>query len=228
MRKTLVLIGCLVIGPLTAAAEQQRSPAEWLDRFSASWDETTWGPSQRRGYMRPLDDKGWQARMLALRGIALHGKDAVGPLVRALEEGDVPRRILAAQLLGYLAPDAPREALTKTLRDDDDSAVRLYAVDALGMQGGTDLTETLAPRQRDERNRDVQKHLAYALDRKTQGMDATLRRSLVEWDTALMNSAKVGSPAPDFELVAATGKTYRLSDFRGKQAVVLVFIYGDT
>jgi peroxiredoxin Q/BCP len=34
---------------------------------------------------------------------------------------------------------------------------------------------------------------------------------------------KVGDQAPDFSLQASDGKTYRLSDFRGKQAVVLAW-----
>ena len=34
---------------------------------------------------------------------------------------------------------------------------------------------------------------------------------------------KVGDPAPDFNLQAADGKTYKLSDFKGKQAVVLAW-----
>jgi cytochrome oxidase Cu insertion factor (SCO1/SenC/PrrC family) len=32
---------------------------------------------------------------------------------------------------------------------------------------------------------------------------------------------KVGQPAPDFTLRATDGKTYKLSDFRGKKNVVL-------
>lgn len=32
---------------------------------------------------------------------------------------------------------------------------------------------------------------------------------------------KVGDPAPDFSLRATDGKTYKLSDFRGKKNVVL-------
>ncbi len=32
---------------------------------------------------------------------------------------------------------------------------------------------------------------------------------------------KVGEAAPDFELVGSDGKTYKLSDFKGKQAVVV-------
>src|SRR6186713_1646152 len=34
---------------------------------------------------------------------------------------------------------------------------------------------------------------------------------------------KVGDPAPDFSLPATDGKTYQLSDFKGKQAVVVAW-----
>jgi thioredoxin-dependent peroxiredoxin len=34
---------------------------------------------------------------------------------------------------------------------------------------------------------------------------------------------KVGDPAPDFTLQASNGKTYRVSDFRDKQAIVLAW-----
>jgi peroxiredoxin Q/BCP len=34
---------------------------------------------------------------------------------------------------------------------------------------------------------------------------------------------KVGDPAPDFSLEASDGKTYKLSDFKGKQAVVVAW-----
>jgi thioredoxin-dependent peroxiredoxin len=37
------------------------------------------------------------------------------------------------------------------------------------------------------------------------------------------NSIKAGTPAPDFALPDRAGKTVRLSDFRGKKAVVLYF-----
>ena len=34
---------------------------------------------------------------------------------------------------------------------------------------------------------------------------------------------KIGDAAPDFSLQASNGKTYKLSDFRGKQAIVLAW-----
>ena len=34
---------------------------------------------------------------------------------------------------------------------------------------------------------------------------------------------KVGGAAPDFEMTGSDGKTYKLSDFKGKQAVVIAW-----
>ena len=42
-----------------------------------------------------------------------------------------------------------------------------------------------------------------------------------------MSAVKVGDPAPDFSLQAHDGSTVRLEDFRGKQAVVLIFYPAD-
>ncbi len=40
---------------------------------------------------------------------------------------------------------------------------------------------------------------------------------------AAAESLKVGDDAPDFELVGSDGKTYKLSDFKGKKAVVVAW-----
>ncbi len=43
-----------------------------------------------------------------------------------------------------------------------------------------------------------------------------------------MTRLSPGFPAPDFELEDVHGRTVRLSDFRGRQPVVLVFLRGFT
>ena len=40
---------------------------------------------------------------------------------------------------------------------------------------------------------------------------------------AMAADLKVGDPAPDFTLQATDGKTYKLSDFKGKQSIVLAW-----
>lgn len=40
---------------------------------------------------------------------------------------------------------------------------------------------------------------------------------------ATAQALDVGEPAPDFKLAASDGKTYRLSDFKGKQAFVMAW-----
>jgi len=40
---------------------------------------------------------------------------------------------------------------------------------------------------------------------------------------ALAGAPKLGEQAPDFELEGSDGRTYKLSDFRGKQAVVIAW-----
>jgi peroxiredoxin Q/BCP len=41
--------------------------------------------------------------------------------------------------------------------------------------------------------------------------------------TAVAEELKVGDKAPDFQLAASDGKTYKLSDFAGKRAVVIAW-----
>lgn len=46
---------------------------------------------------------------------------------------------------------------------------------------------------------------------------------LVAQETGRREALKVGETAPDWEMLGSDGKTYRLSDYRGKQAVVVAW-----
>ena len=115
-----------------------------------------------------------------------------------------------------------------TLKNDSETAARLYAADALGMRGGENFKNLFEEQAKREKNRDVRKHLGYALERAGAALQPQVIQALKEWDPSTINSAQIGKPAPDFELKALNGETVKLSQFRGKSPVVLVFIYGDT
>lgn len=200
--------------------------------FAQKWQDDQWIPREARRFpqhIRDQADKGWQLRMLALHEVVSAGEDAVPFLLERLESGEAHERILAAQALGFLARHAPAEPLLKALQDDTNTAVQLYAVDALGMRGDGQLAERFANVADEIRNRDVRKHISYAEQRKGVAIDEAIVQKLAAWKPDNLNSARLGKPAPDFELATVGGKQkIKLSDYRGKKSVVLVFIYGDT
>ena len=221
------MLGCTAIA---WTAEPPPSARDHLKHFSQHWREDDWqqkGRSSPGGYMRPLEDDGWQARMRALQGCVRHDGASIAILLDRLRSGDAPERILAAQTLGYLGPDVPAAPLVAALKSDTDPAVRLYLVDTLGMLGkGAEVDWDAF--LKDESNRDVKRHVGYVRERNERTLDTSVVRELTQWDSSRINTATVGRRAPDFTLSSVQGETVRLSDFRGKKAVVLVFIYGDT
>lgn len=215
-------------GPTCAA--QPASLDDALAAFSEHWREADWVPKtgRRTKFMRPLNDPGWKARMLALHAIVKAGADAVKPMRQMLRSGSGPERALAAQALGYLPAKAAREELIEAAIGDERDVVRLYAIDSLGMLGENGVSvdwESIGKRQK---NRDVKRHLAYAEQRAGKPVEPAIVETLANWDATKMDTARVGQPAPDFELSSVDGQKVRLSDYRGRQAIVLVFIYGDT
>ncbi|RUL87976.1 redoxin domain-containing protein [Tautonia sociabilis] len=201
--------------------EAARSAEEWIARFRAGWEAT-------QEHMRPLDDRGWKTRMRVLQGLVRLGPGAVPVLVAALDDNDPEVRVLAAQALAYLADPRADAGLERTLAGDEAPAARLYAADALGAIGGLEPSPLLERVESEDANRDVRAHVRFALERDGKPLDEAIRDRLRSFDLERMDSARVGEAAPDFTLTDALGNTYRLSDFRGERAVVLVFIYGDT
>jgi HEAT repeat protein len=167
-------------------------------------------------------DPGWQVRMQALVALARGGPVNVPVLVEALKKGSPSTREFAAQALAFFADPRARQPLEAAL-DDPDIDVRFHACAALSMFG------RLAPTERYLQFRDsdhwaVRRCMAYALARDDKPDAAALLQALAKYDLAAVGSARLAGLAPNFTLGDLQGNRHRLSDFRGKKGVLLIFL----
>jgi hypothetical protein len=188
-----------------------------------------------KGYMRPSNDAGWKLRFESLRALSLQGDSATAAILEALTAESIQTRILAAQALSQSSDLAAREGLIRALESDSDSAVRLYAADALGRrrfdESGVEIATIVAALRKaaaDDKNGDVRSHAEFALEALDPDASLVLERELALVADTGIDVARLGELARDFTLEDATGRPTRLGDFRGKRSVLLIFIYGDT
>lgn len=216
----------LLLAALLAAQATAGEPSQQTSDVLADF-QRAWKPLTGREYMRPLDDAGWKARLVALQKLAHAGEKAVPVLTDALKKGDDESRVFAAQALALLPDTHAKAALAQALKDKQPAA-RLYALDALSMFGKLPDKEPYQTLRQKDANRDVRSHATFAIERDDKPQPEAIRQTLRDYDLKKMATAKLGEKAPDFKLTTATAKEVRLSDFRGKKPVVLVFVYGDT
>jgi HEAT repeat protein len=168
-------------------------------------------------------DPGWKVRVESLVRLIKAGPPAIPVLVDALKNGSRSIREFAAQVLAVAADPSTRPALVRAL-EDPEPVVRIYALKGLSLLGPLDPTEE--PYRRilaKDADWYVRHSLAWALERDDRAAAADTRKALIDYDLARIDSARLDGPAPDFTLTDTSGKTHRLSDFRGKKAVILVF-----
>ncbi len=211
-------IAVLGWGP-KAAADKPQTTAEVIETFRRAW-------GAQPGVMRPLEDQGWKARVMALCELVKLGPKALPALLTALDDKDAAVRALAAQALGFLGETSAAEKLEHLLAKDPDPTVRIYAADALGMIGGMKSKPRYEQAAKDDKDKDVRAHALWALARNGEELAPAVRKLFEEFNLDGIDTARRGEPAPDFTLTDVQGKVHRLSDLRGKQAAILTFIYG--
>jgi len=215
------------------AAQSDESAAVFAKIRAHDFHPTRGGFTADRDLGKPgvasLDDTDWKVRTLAVRDLVKAGPAAVPALVAALGDENVHVRYLAAMALGIQRATDAAPALEKALREDRDSTVRSQAAIALGQIGLKTSLAAVQSAQKGDKDRDVQHQAelaAYAIEH-AKPATPELAAAYTALDEATFGTARVGEPAPDFTLPDTDGKTWKLSDFRGKKPVVLVWVFAD-
>jgi HEAT repeat protein len=165
----------------------------------------------------------WKLRMECLVKLAKAGPAVVPVLVEAAKAGPAHTRGLAVQALGFLGDPRARPALVQAV-DDPDRRVKLLAIEALARTGRLRATDKHRLIAEKDPAAGTQFDMAFALTRDDKPNPEVIRKTLAEYDLAQMNSARLGTAAPEIALADTVGKTYSLRQFRDQSAVVLVFL----
>jgi alkyl hydroperoxide reductase subunit AhpC len=176
-----------------------------------------------------LEDQDWRVRTLAVCDLVRLGTPATPELVTALGDKNEHIRHVAAMTLGVLRATNAVPALEKVLREDSDSVVRSQAAIALGQIGVRDSLATVQAAQKEDKSKDVRHQAELAAYAIAHGKTATpeLAQAYAALDETKFGRVRIGQPAPDFHLPDTEGKAWRLSDFRGKKPVVLIWVFAD-
>ena len=218
IQTSLGMAWLFVMAVHTDAVASDRVGAQ-LAAFSKAW------PAKRTDYHTARDES-WKVYAKTLRDLVAIGPKAEPGLRKGLKDANQQVRALCARALGYLNAREAVPDLIKALEEDAWPTVRLLAADSLGMIRAPAGLAALKAAQKREKKGDVLLHVDIALRRPT-GLDKAAVKELLSIKDSDLGAAKVGKAAPDFELEDSDGKRYKLSSFKGKQNVVLVYLYGD-
>ena len=176
-----------------------------------------------------LTDEAWRIRILVVRDLVRLGSEATPILIAALNDKNRHIRHVCVAALGILGVQDAGDNLIQLLTDDPDPIVRGQAAQALGQIGYTQAVSTLKKVGEQDKNRHVRHRAHLAVGRLEEGVK-TNTESIKAWsnlDEKTFRQVEVDKQAPDFELKDTNGKTWRLSNFRNKKMVVLIWIFAD-
>lgn len=166
-------------------------------------------------------DKGWQNRVVAEFEVV--NSASLAALRAGLKDKDKFVRSIAARALGIRGDKASADALADLAKNDPEYAVRIRAVESLGLlKEKLDVIEAL--------KQDSKAGVAWAADlsadvfKSRHDLAAQMRQSFAGGIRRQeMDLAKVGQPAPDFTAQTLDGKPFKLSSVLGKKPIALYF-----
>jgi hypothetical protein len=167
----------------------------------------------------------WKTEMECQVALAMAGPSTVPVLLDELKNGSPESRAFAADALGFLGDASALPGLAQAV-DDKEHLVRARAMRSLGRLGRLEAMPKYRQIADKDKSYGIRFEMTFALTRDDKPDPGAIRKALSKYDLTRMDSAHQNKAAPDFELADTTGKTWRLSDFRGKKSVVLVFLIG--
>jgi peroxiredoxin len=197
--------------------------------FNPIEDGRTQEPLLDHDGVADLADAAWRVRLLAIRDLARLGSAAVPEVVKYADDENPHVRNIAAFVLGLNPGEDSESALIELLRQDADPVVRSQAVISLAQLKSGAALPVLEDMAKNDTSRDVRHQCELAVYRitKYEGPDTDLAPAYAELDESRFEQIHVGQPAIDFELLDTDGESWRLSDFRGKKDVVLIWVFAD-
>lgn len=195
-----------------------------LDRFAA----IDWNVRASMSKQPTQDDAAWKTRLEVESKLVALGPDAVPILIQALTNSNRHVRALASAVLGERGEKSAVESLRSIVSGDKDATARLYAAEALGRIGTKTVRDTLEKARSSDENTNVRYAAEQALIHlNSEGAGNLLRNMASTFNPDRMALAKVDSPAPDLALENEEGQNIRLSEFRGRKPVLVLFQLAD-
>ena len=233
---SVVLVACSALGtPTSVAADSPDGVARALARVRAhdfhplDAKRFTIDLALKQHGIADLDDTDWKVRLLAVRDLVRAGKEAAPRIAQGLSDPNVQVRYVCAAALGVLKAATASDDLERVVREDADALARSQAVVALGQIESAGSLDLLREYLEKDPSRDVRHQCELAIDQiqKKLGSTDELRAAFRALDPATFETVRSGAPAPDFTLPDTAGQAWRLGHFKGKNWVVLIWIFAD-
>lgn len=176
-----------------------------------------------------LNDNDWRVRLLGVRDLVRNGTDSVDEILGGLTNSNENVRQVSAMALGILKSKDAVAGLERLARKDSVAVVRSQAVIALGQIESEGSLELLNKMLEDDPSRDVVHQCELAIDQIEKQMGTTDKQlsAFLSLDETTFKTVQVGGIAAGFDLQDTEGKSWKLSDFRGKEWVVLIWVFAD-
>jgi peroxiredoxin len=198
-------------------------------KFHPLRDGFTHDRTMKKNGIADLRDQDWQVRILAVRDLLRLGPGSSSNVSNFLDHANPHVRQISARMLGLWRQERHVQLLKQILNQDAEPVVRAQVAFALGEIGSRAALDLLRARSKSDPSRDVQHQCELAVHQIEHGIkpEQSLREGYLALDEKKFKSVRVGKPAPEISLRDTEGRLWKLSDYKGKKPVLLIWIFAD-